>query len=789
MFRNFLLLAVRNFFKNSTYSIINIFGLSVGLASFIMLMLLVKYETSYDSFHNDHKRIYRVEQLVSLADDQDTWNQLPAGVSVELENNYPEIEEAIAIREVWGEYLSTSKERTFLEPKGFYANPDVFDLFSYKFISGNKETALDAPMKIVLTESLAKKLFPGSDPMGQNILVDSKRTYHVSGIIEDVPFNTNTKLSYLIPFSTYTNVYNSDFFQKWDWHDTRIFLKLHENVDYKLFENKIKFLLDDFLKDREEELQLKPIWKVHVQQGDGDGYWIAVVLYGIVGVFTLALAAMNFINLTTAYSLTRAKEIGVKKVLGSSKFTLIKQFLGESLIIVFISLLVALTISEATLPLFNRIVSVPLNIEYIENWEFILFIVGITVFTGVTSGLYPALVLSSLNPLLTIKNQVFVSNKLKKYSMRRGLIIFQLVMSMVFVLTTLGVSGQFKYLKNKDMGFDKKNLLISKIKETEKVKINEFSALREELLQIPGVLDASVSYNSPFNGSWGRMVNWEGSQVGEQMNSRFNRAYATFLNTMKIDLVTGRHFNPNRAADSAACIVNEEFVNIIGWDYEEAIGKRVWDKDYTIIGISKDFHERSPFERIKPYILIHHPGYLTGWKNILIRVEDESNVEVQRRVRLKLEEYFPESNFDLRPFDENLSTDAERIYEGMAKTFGFFSVISMIIAIIGLFTLVSFSSKRKVKEIGIRKVLGAKPSQIYAKLTKEYILLIIIANAIAIPFGVFLFKADPSYYKQDINYNQILWISLFSIIITLLTVSIQVIKSSMANPVKSLRYE
>ena len=789
MFRNFLLLAVRNFFKNSTYSIINIFGLSVGLASFIMLMLLVKYEMSYDSFHNDHKRIYRVEQLVSLADDQDTWNQLPAGVSVELENNYPEIEEAIAIREVWGEYLSTSKERTFLEPKGFYANPDVFDLFSYKFISGNKETALDAPMKIVLTESLAKKLFPGSDPMGQNILVDSKRTYHVSGVIEDVPFNTNTKLSYLIPFSTYTNVYNSDFFQKWDWHDTRIFVKLHENVDYKLFENKIKFLLDDFLKDREEELQLKPIWKVHVQQGDGYGYWIAVLLYGILGVFTLVLAAMNFINLTTAYSLTRAKEIGVKKILGSSKFTLIKQFLGESLMIVFISLLVALTVSEAILPLFNRIVSVPLNIEYIENWTFILFIVGITVFTGVTSGLYPALVLSSLNPLLTIKNQVFVSIKFKKYSMRRGLIIFQLVMSMVFVLTTLGISGQFKYLKNKDMGFDKKNLLISKIKETEKVKINEFSALREELLQIPGVLDASVSYNSPFNGSWGRMVNWEGSQVGEQMNSRFNRAYATFLNTMKIDLVTGRHFDPNRAADSAVCIVNEEFVNIIGWDYEEAIGKRVWDKDYTIIGISKDFHERSPFERIKPYILIHHPGYLTGWKNILIRVEDESNVEVQRGVRLKLEEYFPESNFDLRPFGENLSTDEERIYEGMAKTFGFFSVISIIIAVIGLFALVSFSSKRKVKEIGIRKVLGAKPSQIYAKLTKEYILLIIIANAIAIPFGVFLFKADPSYYKQDINYNQILWISLFSIIITLLTVSIQVIKSSMANPVKSLRYE
>ncbi len=789
MFRNFLLLAVRNFFKNSTYSIINIFGLSVGLASFIMLMLLVKYEMSYDSFHNDHKRIYRVEQLVSLADEQDTWNQLPAGVSVELENNYPEIEEAIAIREVWGEYLSTSKERTFLEPKGFYANPDVFDLFSYKFISGNKETALDAPMKIVLTESLAKKLFPGSDPMGQNILVDSKRTYHVSGVIEDVPFNTNTKLSYLIPFSTYTNVYNSDFFQKWDWHDTRIFVKLHENVDYKLFENKIKFLLDDFLKDREEELQLKPIWKVHVQQGDGYGYWIAVLLYGILGVFTLVLAAMNFINLTTAYSLTRAKEIGVKKILGSSKFTLIKQFLGESLMIVFISLLVALTVSEAILPLFNRIVSVPLNIEYIENWTFILFIVGITVFTGVTSGLYPALVLSSLNPLLTIKNQVFVSIKFKKYSMRRGLIIFQLVMSMVFVLTTLGISGQFNYLKNKDMGFDKKNLLISKIKETEKVKINEFSALREELLQIPGVLDASVSYNSPFNGSWGRMVNWEGSQVGEQMNSRFNRAYATFLNTMKIDLVTGRHFDPNRAADSAACIVNEEFVNIIGWDYEEAIGKRVWDKDYTIIGISKDFHERSPFERIKPYILIHHPGYLTGWKNILIRVEDESNVEVQRGVRLKLEEYFPESNFDLRPFDENLSTDEERIYEGMAKTFGFFSVISIIIAVIGLFALVSFSSKRKVKEIGIRKVLGAKPSQIYAKLTKEYILLIIIANAIAIPFGVFLFKADPSYYKQDINYNQILWISLFSIIITLLTVSIQVIKSSMANPVKSLRYE
>lgn len=789
MLKSFFVLASRIFFKNGAYSIINIFGLSVGLAAFIMLTLFVRFESGYDTFHKDHERIYRVEQMVSMANDITTWNQLPAPVSTVLQERYAEIEEAITIREVWGEYLSTSKERTFFEDDGYYANPDVFDLFTFNFIKGNKETALDAPMKIVLTETVAKKLFPETDPMGQNILVDSKRTYQVSGVIEDFPFNSNTQLKYLIPFSTYKTVYNGDFFEHWDWHDTRVYIKLNENVDYKIFESKIKYLLDEYIEDREEEIQLKPVWMIHLRQGSDDGYWIAVLLYGIVGLFTLLLAAMNFVNLTTAYSLTRAKEIGVKKVVGCSKMSLMKQFLGESLIIVFISLLVALTITEASLPLFNRIVSLPLNIKYAEDWTFTLFIIGITALTGILSGLYPALVLSSLSPLVTLKNQVFSGNRFKKFSMRRGLVIFQLVMSVLFVMTTLGVLGQFKYFKNKDLGFVKQNLLICKIKETEKVKVNEFSTLRSDLLQISDVEEASISYNTPFYGSWGRSVNWEGSQVGENMNCRFNCAYATFLNTMKIDLVAGRQFDAKRVSDSTACIVNETFVNVIGWSYEEAIGKRVWDKDYTIIGVMKDFHEQSPFSKIQPYILIHHSGYLTGWKNINIRVKDGSNSETVGQIRTVLEDYFPESNFEVRPFDENQQNYTNKIYEGMAKTFGFFSVISIVIAIIGLFALVSFSSKRKVKEIGIRKVLGAKPSQIYANLTKEYIKLILIANVIAIPLGEFLGRMEPSYYKQDANYSQLLWVGILSIVVTMLTISIQVIKSSRANPVKSLRYE
>jgi putative ABC transport system permease protein len=789
MLRNFLLLAIRNFFKNSSYSIINIFGLSVGLAAFIMLSLFVRFESGYDTFHKDHNRIYRVEQLVSLANDVGTWNQLPAPTSTVLQEKFGEVEEAVAIREVWGEYLSTSKERTFFEENGYYANPDVFNLFTFNFISGNKLTALDAPMKIVLTESVAKKLFPDSDPMEQSILVDSKRSYIVSGVIEDLPFNSNTRISYLIPFSTYKNVYNGDFFEHWDWHDARIYIKLHENVDPEEFENKIKYLFDEFLEDREEELQLKPLWMIHLQQGDDDGYWVAVILYGTVGLFTLLLAAMNFVNLTTAYSLTRAKEIGVKKVVGCSKFKLMKQFLGESLIIVFISLLLAFTIIEAFLPVFNGIVSIPLDLKYIEDWLFTLFIIGVTIITGILSGLYPSMVLSRLNPLIAIKNKVFDKGGLKKFSMRKGLVIFQLVMSILFVITTLGVLGQFKYLQNKDLGFEKRNLLISKIKETEKVKINEFSALRSELLQITGVVESSVSLNSPFNGSWGRLINWEGSQVGENLNSRYNRATSQFIPTMKIEMIAGRNFDDKIASDSSACIVNETFINVIGWSQEEAIGKRVWEKDYTIIGVMKDFHEQSPFSKIQPYILIHHSGYLTGWKNIDIRIKEGSNSETVGQIRTVLEDYFPESNFEVRPFDENQQNYTNKIYEGMAKTFGFFSAVSIVIAIIGLFTLVSFSSKRKVKEIGIRKVLGAKPSQIYANLTKEYIKLILIANVIAIPLGEFIGKMDPSYYKQDANYSQLLWVGILSIVVTLLTISIQVIKSSRANPVKSLRYE
>jgi len=787
MFKNFLKLAVRNFYKNGTYSIINIFGLSVGLASFIMLSLFVKYESSYDTFNEDYKRIYRVEQKVNLANETSQWNQLPAPVSSELQDNFAEIEEAITIREVWGEYLSTSKKLTFFEPDGFYANPDIFELFTFKFISGNKKSALDAPMKIVLTETIAEKLFPDSNPMGQNILIDSKRTYQVSGIIEDIPYNSTIGITYIIPFSTYENVYNGNFFDHWEWHDCHIYAKLREGVDENLFGDKIANLLDDFLEDREDKLVLKHIEKVHLIQGDNEGYWIAVMLYGMVGVFILLLAAMNFVNLTTAYSLTRAKEIGIKKVVGSSKLRLIRNFLTESMILVFISLLIAFTIAEATLPIFNKIVSLPLSINYIKDWEFTLFIIGITFITGILSGLYPSIVISSLSPIITLKNRIFDGVRNKRFSMRKGLVIFQLVLSVLFVLITLGVLQQFNYLKNKELGFNTNNLLRTAIKETEKVKINEFEALRNDLKQVPGVVDACLSLNTPFYSSWGRLIDWEGAQAGENMNSRYNQAYSTYINVMGLNLIGGRDFNENLASDSAACIVNETFVDVIGWSKEEALGKKVWYNGHTIIGVIKDFHEQSPFTKIKPYILTKHPGHLTGWKNILVRVDDISNSETVGKVKTILEDYFPESNFNLKPYGTDNGTND--VYQGMVKTFSFFSFVSIIIAIVGLFALVSFSSKRKVKEIGIRKVLGASSIEIYKNLTKEYIILILIANVIAIPLGLFVFDMDPSYYKPDINYFNIIYTSILSVVITLLTISIQIIKSSNANPVDSLRYE
>lgn len=790
MLRNFFLLAIRNFYKNRTYSIINILGLSVGLASFIMLTLFVRFESSYDTFHNDYERLFRVEQRVKWANANAVWNQVPASVSTVLEERYAEVEEAVTIREVWGEYLSSSKERTFYERKGYYANPDVFNLFTFRFISGNKETALDAPMKIVLTESIAKKLFPNRSAVGQSILVDSKRTYLVSAVIEDLPFNSNTKLTYLIPFSTYESIWGTSHFDHWDWHDTRVYVKLKKGIDSKEFESKSANLLDDFLEDRDDELRLKPVNLIHLAQGDSKGgYWLILVFYGVVGIFILILAALNFVNLTTAYSLTRAKEIGVKKVVGSSKSLLLRHFLGESLIIVFISLLIAFTIVEALLPIFNSIVSVPLSLSYADDIKFIMLIFGISLLTGILSGLYPAVVLSSLNPIYILKNQLFKGRNARKLSMRRGLVVFQMVLSVVFILTTLAIQEQFNFLKNKDLGFNKYNLYHCGIKESEKVKINEFQYLRTELNQIPGVVESSISINAPYYGSWGRLVNWEGCQNGENMNSRYNMAYSTFLKTLEIELIVGREFDSKLASDSVSCIVNKTFIDIIGWTPEEAIGKRVWNKKYTIIGVTKDFHEDTPNHKIDPYIFIKHPGYLTDWKNITIRVDDINNKKTKKRIENVLKDYFPESNFTLLPYDNELSNEAFMILEGMIKSFGFFSLISIIIAIVGLFAIVSFSAKQKVKEIGIRKALGARSAQIYAKFAKEYFVLIVIADVIAMPLGMIFYKVDPSYYKTDINYCKMIIAGLLSVTITLLIISVQVIKSSRTNPVESLRYE
>lgn len=789
MIRNFFTLAVRNFIKNRTYTVINICGLSIGLAAFILLSLFVRYQNSWDSFHKNSERIYRVQQFVSMANGRSEWTQIPAPFSNELQNKIPEIEESISIREVWGEYLGTSKENSFYVTQGFYANADIFDLFSFEFIEGTQAGALIKPFDMVLTKTLANKIFGRTNVVGEQVLGDNNYVYTVTAVVKDFPFNANVRPEYLTPYLTYTSKYGVDFFEQWNRHDTRVYVRLKENANKRAVETKITSFFDDYIPNREEELRLNPIEHIKTRNTTTDATWIAVLIYGIIGVVTLLLAIMNFVNLTTAYSMTRAKEIGVKKSLGVHSHNLIIQLLSESIILVFISLLLAFTWVEFGLPLFSRTVDLPLELNYIADWSFIVFIAGITLLTGIIGGLYPALRLSDLNPVSALKSADLSSAHNKGISVRKALVTFQLVLSVSFVIAAAGLYTQLNFLKNINLGFDHQTHYYCYIQANNDVKVNDVQTLFSELKEIAMVDNMSISHNSPFHGSWGRNVDWEGGAQGEEINCRHNAATASFIPTFGIELVSGRNFNDQLASDSSACIVNQTFINIVGWDKNEAIGKRIEQGQFHIIGVVRDFYTISVTNKPQPYVLFLHSNSLTDGKDLVIRMKKGYNNESIGLIKDKLQAFFPENIIEIKKFNDDLDANTLSVYNNLMRTFSFFSALLVLIAVIGLFALVSFSSRRKVKEIGIRKVHGATPLQIYSNLSREYVIMLIISIIIAIPLGLVIYYIDPSYHKQQISLFSLATIVLSATLITLLTISYQVLKVTRTNPVKSLRYE
>ena len=794
MFKHFLKIAVRNYTRNKSFAFINIIGLSCGLTTFILIALFVQYEYSFDKFHEKHERIYALQPIAHMMDGDQYWQQIGYPVGRSLIEKFPEVKDVVVTRPVWGEYLSTSEKLTFYEEEGQYVEQSFFNIFSTEFIEGTPENALSEPYSIVLTESMRDKYFPGQSGLGKFMKVNNRYELKVTGVIKDFPKNSTLIVDYLTPIKLIEINDGWPLEEQWDNFTYFTYMLLHEQANPEAFNTKIA----DFLSNTEQfkenptkyTLWLNPLKNWHLLNDPSErGLLIIVLLYAGVAIFALLIACVNFMNLTTAYSVSRAREIGVKKVLGSGRKALGGQFIFESIFVALISMFIAFVMAEFAMPYFNRIVSRDLDIQYFQNWPFLVFILIITLLTGIISGFYPAVFLSKFRPVQALKNATSMSNS--KSLLRRVLVTFQFVISSILILSTLVIYKQFVFMKNKELGFDKELVLHAIITAEKKEDSRKLDVIKSRLDQVPEIQSVSVSNTIPFYGSQGTNIGWEGAQPDETLNSRYNFISYDFLETFGLELVRGRNFSKDINTDiEEACLINETAVQAFGW--EDPIDKKVnfWGKEYRVIGVVQDFHPYSVFQIIPPFVFRLHNEDIDQWLRHAIRIAPGTNIlEIKQTITDIYKEFFPNTLFDFQYLGDNQDNVAVEIYQGIVSTFLFFSIITIAIAVFGMFGLVAFTTKSRTKEIGIRKVHGASTRQIFILLAREFIILIFIAIVLALPAGIGFKAIDPAAYKPENEVWEYLITGLLVITVTFLTIYFHTRKASRQNPTEALKYE
>lgn len=789
MFKNYFKIALRNFMRDKIYTSINIFGLSVGMTAFILVALLLQFMYSYDTFHKDYKRIYRVQQ--ELQDEHKTeWTQTVYPLADEVKNSIPEIEEAAVIREIWSEYLTSKEDIVLKDRNGFLADPEILKILSFKFIEGNPKTALNNPGSVVLSKTLALKLFPGEKPIGKMLKGSFTGDLIVTGLIEDFPLNSHIRPSYLVSFSTMDKVWARDNKEyKYDWNNNayRNYVLLKKNTDQELVNAKIKNILYSKVEKNAKILYLKRLEDVLMNTTKESSSNSPIPYYAAIALFILVLACINFINLTTARSGLREKEIGIRKVVGGSRLSLATQFIAESVLISIPAMIVAFIFAKAYLPVFNSYMQTQLELSFTNNWQFILIMISIFLIVGAIAGIYPALYLSSLKPISIIKGTSInaKSGKTGKGILRKILVSFQFIVSITLILSTVFMFKQVSFMKNKDLGYNKTNLLRCHLDANESK--SNFTELHNKLLSNPLIIDASVSVTIPNYSTHIREINWEGGSEDEILNVLFNIADYNFINTFEMKIAKGRNFSKEFSTDSSACLINETLAAEIGWT--NPIGKKILDNRYTVIGVIKDFHPISVHNRIPPYLMLFHDGQLSRGNNLSIRISPNDISQSIQFVKNTLKSFFPDKIIDVQLYDTDFDIGTMKVWEGVQATFGFFSALAIIIALIGLLGLVSFSTRRRTKEIGIRKVLGASESGLYFMVVKEFVILIIIAILIAAPTAYVVLITAPGAYKYKTNSADFLLPILAIFCVTILVTLRQVLSVTKANPAESLHYE
>lgn len=779
--------SIRNLNKHKVNTAINVVGLAIGFSAFILISLFIHYEESWDKHNKNYDRIYRAQRTyvkAIAAMDGNNISPHTHGITAKLiESACPEVEKTMVVEQLDGRYLSSSPDKTIYDLEGLIIEPSVFDIFTFNFLEGNNKIALTEPFSVVLSKTLADKLFPEGNAMGKTILIEKQKTLKVTGVYKDLPKNSIFRPTYIVSLSSIEQERNVR--DQWSGNNmTYVLLRSAgdlSNVNAKIWD------LYKFEPGRDEEkVSLCPLSKLYLNFNGQNDYLIVLFLYRLIGIFILLLACFNYINLATAQASVRTKEIAVKKVCGSSKFLLVSQIQVEAVIVSLIAVLLSFFVIENFLPIFNSIVRKNIQFSIIRDWLFSLQMVSIALLVGFLSSAYPAFFLATRNIVYLLKGNLFKTRK-EKFGPKKILIVLQFSISLFLVIITIAFSEQIRYLLNKDLGFNKENIVYAKFSCTKSDV--RFDDLKSIMLSHPGFKDGCFSRHIPFVTFGGGNINYEGCQPGESVNVRFNRVSYDFLNCLKIPIVLGRGFSRDFPSDTInSCIINESAWRSFGW--KDPIGKRISNNSLVVVGVVKDYMYKDVHNGIEPAILLLQSEPRSGDWTFAFRVEQGKVPEARRIVQKEFEDYFPKSVFEFKELDDTFRNEHTILtYNSVDNTLIFFTVINIFLAIIGLLGLVSFTIQRKTKEIGIRKINGSSDWSIFSMLTQEYLTLILYSTLIAWPTSYVMYSFIPGAFKQPIHF----WVFLVSIaiivLIVVLTSCYQTVKVALSNPVDALRYE
>jgi putative ABC transport system permease protein len=811
MFKNYLKTTWRILRRSKAFSFINITGLAVGMACSLTIALYIRHELNFDRFHKNSRRIYRVCSHLILGDGpyRGAWTSPPLAEALKTE--FPEVEAAARYSPWSSTYLVRAGEKQFLEEKVRFADAAFFDIFSFPFLAGDPKTSLQNPLTIVITQSASARYFGHLNPLGKILhFEDTDKDFKVTGLIQDPPAQSHLQFDFLASLITSPNAQSN----RWMQHNYFTYVRLHEQADPKALESKFPDFFNRHYgpqfraetgKSLEEYLAkegyyssyiLEPLEDIHLNKNITDNLSLKgsssdLFIFGTIAVFTLLIACINFMNLSTARFSHRSKEVGVRKVLGSSRKQLIGQFLTESMGLSLVAFALALLVILILLPSFARLTERQIRFVNVLDPAFLIPTIGILFAVGVFAGSYPAFFLSSFSPTRTIKGSVSVRGK-KHLVLRRGLVVLQFAITFFVCLGTLVVSRQLRFVHNRDLGFDKDHVVII---HRAGAMLPKGAAFKQSLLRHPDILAISHSESLPgrhFDPTTHRL---EGSPPTDEVRLMTMYADEDLSAVLGLELAEGRYFDSRIPTDAtSAVVINEAAARAMG--LSDPVGKRIY-KEWggakpgefaTIIGVLKDFHFASLHQEIQPMIIRPFMDRFWNYSSVKIRSEN-----IPRTLGLIESEW--KTLTGGQPFEYSfLDSDFDSLYRAeqrAGRIFGFFGILALFVACLGLFGLLSFTVERRTKEIGVRKILGASTSQITTLITREVFVLVLIASIVAAPLAYYGMQKWLQNFAYRISLNGLLFLvtAFFLMIAALISVGFRALKAAAANPSESLKYE